>query len=398
MNRSLKIYSAFLILLFVAIIVMDANAPKPINWNATYSLKDKIPYGLFILDQEIEPMLENRKISKVDVTPYEYFDPLYDYDSLVNTYTVSGTLFAIGPRPDFDVESVTEMLYFAEHGNTVFLSMAGFPQALLDSIQTETQNNFAYPKTTVLSLSDPAFTDKYEMEEGIVDTHFTAIDTLNTTILGYHKTDTLKPNFIRVAYKRGWIYLHTQPAVFTNLHLLKDNHHEYAAKVLSYIPEGDVFWYTKSISGNIVSNAKLRFIFSQPALKAAWYLFLFGMLVFILFNIKRKQRVVPIIKPLENTTIDFTKTIGNLYFQEGDHDNIIHKKIIYFLDRIRQEYLLETTILDEKFIKKLHLKSGKNLQDIQRVVYLINHHRKGHFESVESDLIELNNLMEKINN
>jgi hypothetical protein len=127
-----------------------------------------------------------------------------------------------------------------------------------------------------------------------------------------------------------------------------------------------------------------------------WYLFLLGMLVFILFNAKRKQRVVPIISPLGNTTIDFTKSIGNLYFQEGDHDNIINKKIIYFLEKIRNEYLIDTTKLDDEFVKKLHLKSGKELHDIKQAVFLINTHRRSPHNSVAEDLIQINNAIEKI--
>jgi len=118
----------------------------------------------------------------------------------------------------------------------------------------------------------------------------------------------------------------------------------------------------------------------------------------MIFNAKRRQRIVPIKKPLQNTTVDFTKTIGNLYFQEGDHSNLIDKKIIYFLEKVRQEFMLDTTKLDTDFIKKLQQKSGKDYADVERVVYLINQHRKNHFTSIENDLIDINDAIEKIIN
>ena len=142
----------------------------------------------------------------------------------------------------------------------------------------------------------------------------------------------------------------------------------------------------------------LHYVLNQPPLKWAWYLLLIGLLIFILFNAKRKQRIVPILKPLPNTTVDFTKTIGNLYYQEGNHQNLIDKKIIYFLEKIRSEYHIDTTILDEKFIEKLHQKTGKNIADITTVVRLINYQRKSYNQSIESDLIDINNAMEKIVN
>ena len=78
-----------------------------------------------------------------------------------------------------------------------------------------------------------------------------------------------------------------------------------------------------------------------------------SLLIFILFNAKRKQRVVKVIKPLENSTIAFTKTIGNLYYETKDHNNLIDKKITYFLEFIRRKYYLDTQLLDEKFMKNL---------------------------------------------
>lgn len=399
MDKSLKTYIAFLVLLLSVIVIIDINAPQPIDWNQTYSIKDKIPFGMYVFDKESSSLLKDREIKKINVTPYEFFEPLYDYDSLVNTYSTKGTFMVINRYSEIDAESLTELFYFVDHGNDVFMSMKYFPQSLLDSLKVDYGADFQYTDESKFWLANPILgKEKYHLKEGIGNAYFSKIDTLNTTILGYQGNKDKKVNFIKVPYKNGNFYLHTQPTAFTNFHLLKDNHYQYAEKVLSYIPKGNVYWYTKDINGNSISQSPLRFIFSEPALRAAWYLFLLGFVVFIIFNAKRKQRVVPIIKPLENTTIDFTKTIGNLYFQEGNHDNIMDKKIIYFLDKIRQDYLLDTNTLDDQFIKKLQLKTGKNLEDIKRVVYLINHHRKGHFESVESDLIELNSIIEKITN
>jgi hypothetical protein len=203
-------------------------------------------------------------------------------------------------------------------------------------------------------------------------------------------------NFIKVKYYNGEFLLHTQPAAFTNFHLLKANHHEYAEKVLSYIPKGNIYWQTKGQNGEEISDSPMRYIMSQPALKWAWWIFLIGMLIFMIFNAKRKQRIVPIKNPLPNTTIDFIKTIGNLYYMEGDHDNLIDKKIIYFLERIRNEYLIDTFKLDEDFIQKLQHKSGKDINDIRNTISLINRHRKNPYHSVEADLIQMNTAIEKI--
>lgn len=397
MNRTIKIYIVFLVLLLVAIVYIDATRPKPINWTPTFGINDKIPFGMYVFNNETDVLFKNEKVNKITKTAYEYLEPLYDYDSLVNTYQANGTILSISENYLIDDESTQEILYFAEHGNKIFISSKSFPQKLMDSLKFKYSSKFLASDSISTWMANPNLgSQKYNITIGAGNTYFDKIDTLSTTVLGYQGNKKEKlVNFIKIPYGKGEFYLHTQPNVFTNYHLLKDNHSKYAAKTLSYT-DGEIFWLIKNQSGEIISNSPLRFILSQPALKSAWYIFLLGMLVFLIFNAKRKQRIVPIIKPLENTTVDFTKTIGNLYFQEGNHNNIIEKKIIYFLEKVRNEYLLDTNVLDENFEKKLQQKTGKKPADVRNAIYLINQHRKNQHQSIENDLIALNTAIEKI--
>lgn len=400
MSKSVKIYIVFLVLLMTGIVIIDINSPKPINWTPTYSLKDKIPLGLYVLDQEANSFFKDQKIEKVNVTPYEFFSDKFDYeDTITNNYTIKGTVISISGFSDLDDQSIEELCSFVSYGNTVFLSSKELPVYLLDSLKTATRLEYKYTDSIYNWAANKKLGQKkYKITEGRGNAYFSKIDTLNTTVLGYQSGDSTRVNFIKVKYYDGEFLLHTQPAAFTNFHLLKADHHEYAEKVLSYIPKGNIYWYSKGQNGEVISDSKLRYIFSQPALKWAWWISLMGIAVFMIFNAKRKQRIVPIKKPLANTTVDFIRTIGNLYYQEGDHDNIIDKKIIYFLERIRNEYLIDTTKLDDDFIHKLHYKSGKNMADIQKAVFLINTHRRSPNDSIEADLIQINNAIEKIIN
>lgn len=397
MNRTIKIYIVFLVLLLVGIIYIDATRPKPINWTPTFDINDKIPFGLYVFNEESKEIFKDQKVNRIKETAYEYFEQKYDYDTLINTYTVKGTVLSVSKEYLIDDESTQEILYFADHGNKVFISSSNFPQKLMDSLKFEYSSKFLNSDTISAWVANQKLNPKkYNIAIGASNSYFNKIDTLTTTVLGYqgHKKEK-QVNFIKIPYGKGEIFLHTQPNVFTNYHLLKNKNADYAASLLSYT-DGDVFWLLKNQSGEVISNSQMRYILSQPALKMAWYILLFGILIFAIFNAKRKQRIVPIIKPLENTTVDFTKTIGNLYFQEGNHDNIIEKKIIYFLEKIRNEYLLDTNVLDENFEKKLQQKTGKKIEDIHKAIYLINQYKKSYHQSIENDLIALNTAIEKV--
>jgi hypothetical protein len=392
----LKIYIAILVLLFCILIALDMGQRKPLDWRPTYSIHDKIPLGTWVLDHEIDTLL-HQKVARIDVTPYEFLKANYNYDTLVN-YKVKGTLLTISGSMSIDRLSAQELLNYAAAGNSVFLSMPYFSGALKDSLKIHMYGSIELKDSIPMSLANPQFRKKkYSFIEGVTEGYFSKYDTASTTVLGYVGKKNKLANFIKVRYKKGFFYLHTQPAAFANYYLLKNNHSEYAQRLLSYLPEGKVIWFTKDVSGGI-SNSKLRFIFSQPALKWAWLLFIFGMLGFMIFNAKRKQRIVPIIEPLSNTTVDFAKTVGNLFYQEGDHNAVIDKKIIYFLEKVRNDYLIDTAVLDTAFMRKLQQKSGREMDVIEHAIYLINAHRRSPHSAVEEDLIHINTALEKIIN
>ena len=112
----------------------------------------------------------------------------------------------------------------------------------------------------------------------------------------------------------------------------------------------------------------LSFIMSQPSLKIAWRLLLAGIILYLFFRGKREQRIIPVIKKPENTTIEFAQSISSLYYQEGDPSDLVQKKITYFLDNVRNRYYMDTQQIDEKFAERLYNKSGKDKELVGNIV------------------------------
>ena len=129
------------------------------------------------------------------------------------------------------------------------------------------------------------------------------------------------PNFLKIYHGKGAIYVHSNPIAFTNYYLLK-NKESYTEKVFSYLPNKTVYW-DPHIKKSVYSNKKdedntsvFNYFLQHETL--TWFLIVSstGILLFMLFNARRKQRAIPIIKPLENTTVAFTQTISSLYLKE----------------------------------------------------------------------------------
>ena len=118
-----------------------------------------------------------------------------------------------------------------------------------------------------------------------------------------------------------------------------------------------------------------------------------GVLLFMLFNARRKQRAIPIITPLENTTVAFTQTISSLYLKEEDHKNLVDKKIAFFLEQVRSKYLLNTNNLNKDFIQHLAAKSDNKIQNTKYLINtIITLHKRS--ECSEEELVVLHKMID----
>lgn len=393
MTKTIKIYLFVLVLLFAGAIAIEFSKPRPIDWNKTYNETHKIPYGTYIFYNELEHLFPTSRVQSIQVSPYEYFDDYYDYED--GSYLTTGTYMYIDELMTVDQFSAQELLDFASQGNDIFISSSYLPELLMDSLKLKTTNDFSFRGSADLYFANPQFRrDSISIDRGLNNIYFSEVDSVSTTVLGYQRfLIDERINFVKVKYKLGSFYIHLQPIVFTNYNLLKKSNKKYTAAVVSYLSDDTIYFDSRDKSRDALSNSPLRFIFSKPALKWAWILSLLALIVFVIFNAKRKQRVVKVIKPLENTTVAFTKTIGNLYYETKDHNNIIDKKITYFLEYIRRVYYLNTEILDDKFVKHLSLKSGRKIGTIKKLINTIAHLKAKAF-CTEEDLLNLNRAIE----
>ena len=205
-------------------------------------------------------------------------------------------------------------------------------------------------------------------------------------------------NFIKIKHGKGFIYLHSEPLILTNYYLLKPENERYLQSLFSLLPLRETIWFVGANDEAFESNSVLRFILSKPALRYAWWLLLGGLLLFIIFNAKRKQRIVPIIEPLTNKSVEFVKIIGNLYLQEGDLHDMMAKKAQYFLYHVRTDLLIDTKNLDDNFEKMLHLKTGKSMDKIKKTTDFIKKAQNPNASVVKEDLIKMNELLDDILN
>jgi len=383
--RDFKIYISIATILLIIYVVAQYNKPAPINWQPTLYYKDKAPFGTYIFHNELTRFFPGAKVANTNQDLYDQF----------HTATITNSNYLIISKTvtlsKYDYKS---MVHFIESGNSVFIAAFDWRGVLADTLKLSTGMEFK-KKNTGLNFTNTKISreSNYQFDKDISNEYFSNFDTAHAVVISM--TETGHSNLISFKYGKGNLYLCTSPLVFTNYSLLKNNGDDYAAKALSYLPaQKDIFW-DEFQNGDIPEDpSPMRVFFSYPSLQWAYYITLFSLIIFVFYEMKRRQRIIPIIEPLKNSTVDFAKVVGQVYYEQRNNINIAQKKIVFFLEHLRTKYYMKTNPLDMEFIIRLSQKTGIEYSFVQEIVNHINY--IGVQKQINDDeLIKLNQLIEQ---
>ena len=303
---------------------------------------------------------------------------LYHEDSLeVNTM-----ILAVGIG--FDEDDTNLILNEVEKGRTFFMSALGYGGVLADTFGLESM--FQDPlglKTpeeieadlsgeTTKKITFEADGKKFSVDYPAlgVTNSFEPFESDSLEILAYNEEK--RPVLVR--YKNnGQLILSTLPLAFTNYFTLLEGTSEFTEAQLMLIPQDEPLIRNQYYHlGRLESGTPFRVLLSNDSLRWALYLVLLGILVFFVVQSKRQQRIIPVITPLSNLTLEFVRTLGRLYYRQNDHSNLSHKRVLYWKEFVRNHYNLQTTVLNDEFVEELTKKSGREKENIQVLVKYIN--------------------------
>ena len=404
MSKRYKIMAGVLIAFLAVLILAEASQPEPINWFKGYGKQDKIPFGTYVFHEQLPSVINANRIEEVNIPPFEFLQD--------STLPAGSTYFFLNGSVYNDATESNKLLEWVGQGNTLFVSAGSISKTILDSLwlglnfYSETAN---LKKRPLVNFTNPRLKAEhpFRLNKDVGTVYFDEIDTLKTTVLGVFdlirdndSSQIKKPkvNFIKTPYKNGMVYLHTFPEGFTNVFMLDSTNAEYTAKALSYLPDSGKIYldqYYKNSKEYAVSP--LRLILTNKYLKWSWYLLILVAVLWVIFEGKRKQRSIPVIQPLPNKTLDYTRTIAGMYLDKKDNRQIAMHQINHILEHVRSVYTLSTERFSQDFVEKLTAKSGKPQSEIKTLVdYIILIRQKAVVS--EDELIKLNTLVENFKN
>lgn len=401
-------YILYLTLAFGIFLIIKLSGPKEFDWTPTYASEDKNPFGAFVLKEMLPSFFKGNKIQITNKTLYELKDSLKPNQNI----------FILSHRYSADKEDVKVLLKHVHGGGTAFIGAENFYGALADTLWVTTNDYLfegdwsnARRDTSYLKYVNPRLdtTMHFVFRRDNIHNYLSLLDTgrykerygkIPNGVKNHPATSVIvendfhKPLMVKVEWGKGSIIMCSSPLAFTNIYALKGDHHQFLATALSYLPPADVCWLEYYSVGRLESRTPLRFILTHEPLAWAYYISLIALLLFMVFEAKRKQRIIPVIPRLTNSSLEFVSTVGNLYFNRGDHKNIADKKILFFFDQLRGRYLINPNNSNDNFIPRLAKKAGKSEEQVTELFNLIR--RLQNSASIgEKDLRDLNDQIEK---
>lgn len=416
-----------MLVLFVLFCLLQVNLPKKFVWSPTFSHVDKQPFGSFVFDSVLTQSLPNgyhvtkktffqldqehakEKISVLMVVDQQDLKQL-DVKYLCNiarrggkVMVVASSSFDDGRNADTIVVDELERTFKVKIEDGTYFSLRGILSGLKahdnDMYDTIYWNNRetmyaaqsyrmfynmvggtlfvdSVPKVKRLAYTLSAAGYDYKLDSLYVG-DFTRFDTIVDEKERIERIDTFAikkvPTAVSVPYGKGEVIFVSSPLLFTNYGMLEGNTSVYIFRLMSYLADLPVYRteaYVKTNAMLVAEQSPFREFIKRPPLRWALYLALLGVVLFMIFTARRRQRVIPIMSKPANRSLEFIQLIGTLYYQRKDHVDLVRKKFKLFAEELRKTAGVDISDVntDDREYLLLAEKTGMNSDRLKKVI------------------------------
>lgn len=416
-----------MLVLFVLFCLLQVNLPKKFVWSPTFSHVDKQPFGCFVFDSVLTQSLPNgyhvtkktffqldqehakEKISVLMVVDQHNLKQL-DVKYLCNiarrggkVMVVASSSFDDGRNADTVVVDELERTFKVRIEGGTYFSLRGILSGLKahdnDMYDTIYWNNretmyaaqpykmfynmvggtlFVDSVPKVKRLAYTLSTTGYDYKhDSLYVGDFTGFDTIVDEKERIERIDTFAikkvPTAVSVPYGKGEVIFVSSPLLFTNYGMLEGNTSVYIFRLMSYLADLPVYRteaYVKTDAMLVAEQSPFREFIKRPPLRWALYLALLGVVLFMIFTARRRQRVIPIMSKPANRSLEFIQLIGTLYYQRKDHVDLVRKKFKLFAEELRKTAGVDISDVntDDREYQLLAEKTGMNSDRLKKVI------------------------------
>ncbi len=423
-------------------ILFEINAPSRFQWyDESQSYKSKQPFGCYVMDSVLRTSLpQGYEVLGDDIEQY------FDKKSKKGQHTLLFT----NNYDDFCRSCDVDLLKWIKEGNNIVLAVYdnyhyyGYYDPDVKDIGEELEFSFQpvgniytnhFDKKT---LSDRT---QYDTIEWRADNKFAAATYLISTAFCVEELK-LSSSFRTLAilhkvkkpydgdnegvyyksyapeeghtapvaairdYGKGKVVVVGMPMLFTNYGILNDTIRPFVLRLLSECGNKPIVRYDPTYisrtSKDQESESPLRYLLANRPLRWAFYLALATLVAFVVFSARRRQRVIPVIKPPVNHMMDFVKRIGGIYYKKHDNVDLLNKKYAAFCNDLRAKAMIDiegNDYLDDELLS-LSNRTGLPFNQLQQLIRNVKNGVNANWISdkqLQQFIDAMNDIMHRIN-
>ena len=384
-----RTFLVIIVVLMAVMILFEINAPTRYRWDdISQSCKSKQPFGCYVMDSVLRASLPQgyevlgSGIEKYIGNDYKggkhtflFTNNVYNF-----TYSLDVSIFQL-LREGNNVIVATDDYYSYNYEDELseelgvtsvsisYMDEKQFKKILSDNTQYDTVHWCADDRFSAASYVVNRVFCLRELE---LKSPFRTLATITRSGFTYYSEVTVAG--IR-DYGNGKVIVMDMPLIFSNYGILDDAIRPLALRLLSECGDKPVVRYDPTHIDQVTtdkqeSGSPLRYLLNNRPLRWAFYLALATLVAFVLFTARRRQRVIPVIKPPVNHMMDFVKRIGGIYYKRHDNVDLLNKKYVTFSNELRSRAMIDIdnddNIDDE--LQLLSNRTGIALNELQQQV------------------------------
>ncbi len=374
----------------VALFSVTSNN-KSTDWDLTLLPDDQKPFGTFLFDTLMKEDFKD-KYTKSEETFYQ----------LKSSISKSKTVIVIADKLDLKPDDIHEMKESLQQGDRFIVAANNFSQALCDSFNFASESFFrAKPfwekkesdnQKTLLSLLDQSNQkfDSVSVDEGLIKSFFHSLPS-NSNVIMENRGQTIA---FRAQEGSGSVDFCSSPFLFTNYFILENS--RATNHLLSNINTEKIVFASKYLMLKRSDDSIFRNIYKNRALKSIFIILFVLFVLFFVFGAKRQQRVIPIIAPLRNSSLDFAKLTGRMYFLRGNHRDLCLKKASYLKDYLTQSHFIQFADQDTGHLYQvIAAKTNVEVQIVHKLFNRMEQIAKNKSNITEEELHHLIKMMDQ---
>ena len=214
-------------------------------------------------------------------------------------------------------------------------------------------------------------------------------------------SDTLTTACLREYPNGGKLIVTTMPLVFTNYSVMDSDARILSEYMSSFFKGRKLYRLYEEKDKNIMmeeEDGDFKYIMSQPPLKWAFYIILGLLVVYMVFNSRRRMKAIPVHKIDEDTTLQFAKVLGTFYYHQDNHVPFLMKKYDKLKSTLQSRYGWDVEKMEASdLINRLYVITGIKKERIAKLFILIREYgQDAHVISAKKDIIEYIEIIKEI--